>query len=127
LKQDDDYTEFVQNMNRFLLQCRDLELVKTWVCLNYDVDCDTHDKIIKDYPFFQHVIKKVDGDSLKDVMAILNKEEIEYIFSWKDDFVRQTLNLRTGISQCTDGYHYFQNEGRGPYIVKLSEMDWQKL
>jgi len=57
-------------------------------------------------------------------MKILNDNGIEYIFSWKDDFVRQAFNLRNGISQCGDGAYYFQVEGRGPYMVKMTEMEW---
>ena len=127
IKHQEDFEDFQVELARFLFHCKDVESVKTWICLNYNVDCDVQDQIKENYPFIQHVIQKSEDDSLNDILEILKKDNIKHIFSWKDDFCHKNFNIKDGYSMTKHGPHYFQNESKGPYLVKVNEMDWLSL
>lgn len=127
IKHDDDYLDFKEQINRLLLHCKDIDQVKRFILLNYNVDCDVQDKILKDFPFFDNVIQKTETDSLKDVLKLLNENQIEYVFSWKDDFCRKSFMLQEGINKLENGKYEYQTEGKGPYICKVEEIDWTDL
>ena len=116
-------------MDRLLFFCQDIESIKLWICINYDVDCETEDLIRSEYPFFHHILQKDEPEaSLDDVEQLLKVSEIEYVLSL-DDISRKTFYLREGIKQVDaknlkfGGERWYFNDTyednpKGPFLKK---------
>lgn len=78
---------FKHTMTKFLIFCKDIELIDKWVCIDDNSSEEERIKMKKKFPFFEFIFKNIEEKGHAKSMNILwDKIDSTYIFHFEDDW-----------------------------------------
>jgi GT2 family glycosyltransferase len=95
------YDLFEKTMNSFLNNCRDLHLIKRWICVDDNSSEEDRHKMREKYPFFEFVWKTPEQKGhARSMNIIMNMVNTPYLFHMEDDW--QYIHPNNYITQCIE-------------------------
>lgn len=78
---------FIQTMNNFLYNCKDVYSIKKWICIDDNSSEKDRSTMKKMYPFFEFIFKdEIDKGHAKSLNIILDKVDTKYLLLFEDDW-----------------------------------------
>jgi hypothetical protein len=78
---------FIQTMNNFLYNCKDIYRIKKWICIDDNSSEKDRDVMTKMYPFFEFIFKNENEKGhAKSLNMIFDKVDTKYLLLFEDDW-----------------------------------------
>uniref|UniRef100_A0A6C0H381 Methyltransferase FkbM domain-containing protein n=1 Tax=viral metagenome TaxID=1070528 RepID=A0A6C0H381_9ZZZZ len=78
---------FIETMDKLILHCQDLFLIKNWVCIDDNSSEQDRNEMKQRYPFFEFIMKSPEQKGhAKSLNIVFNSIDTKYVFFFEDDW-----------------------------------------